>query len=86
MPYKSVTWVLTEDQIAGLLKKLIDENEDGMLSKEELEKAFQELGSKIPSWRASRALCHADTNKDGRISLNEMKDLVAYVHKQKYKT
>lgn len=85
MPYKGVAWVLTEEQISDKFMKAIDVNKDGMLSKEELKRAFEELGSRYPAWRAGRALSRADANNDGHISLDEIKELVAYVHDQKYK-
>ena len=43
---------------------MIDENHDGRLSKEELEKALEELGSSFPAWRA---LYHANENGDGWV-------------------
>ncbi|KAH7523613.1 hypothetical protein FEM48_Zijuj06G0030500 [Ziziphus jujuba var. spinosa] len=61
--------------------KAIDVNKDGMLSKEELKRAFEELGSRYPAWRAGRALSRADANNDGHISLDEIKELVAYVER-----
>ncbi|KAK7852225.1 hypothetical protein CFP56_039870 [Quercus suber] len=39
-------------------------NNDNLLSKEELKKAFEYLGSIIPGFCANRSLHHADANKD----------------------
>ncbi|KAJ8762219.1 hypothetical protein K2173_007375 [Erythroxylum novogranatense] len=57
-----------------------DADGDGKLSREELKKAFQKLDSRFPGWRASKALQHVDTNRDGSISFDkEMDALVKYV-------
>ncbi|XVE67720.1 hypothetical protein DITRI_Ditri09bG0011100 [Diplodiscus trichospermus] len=45
-----------------------DCDKDGRLSKEELKKAFNELGSRVPVFRTLAALRHADENGDGFIS------------------
>ncbi|KAH7523615.1 hypothetical protein FEM48_Zijuj06G0030700 [Ziziphus jujuba var. spinosa] len=58
---------------------------DGVLSKEEVAKVFQELGSRFPGWRAHRALRRADANNDGYISLDEKNELMAYINERKYK-
>ncbi|EXC19757.1 putative calcium-binding protein CML27 [Morus notabilis] len=67
-----------EEQLKDVFKKH-DTNKDGLLSREELTKAFSSLGSFFPSWRASRALSHVDKNRDGFVDENEFSDLVRYV-------
>ena len=67
----------TEDQLRNIFKKY-DTNNDNMLSREELKKAFDYLGSLIPGFRADRGLHHADANKDGYVNEREMDDLVKY--------
>ncbi|KAK7852197.1 putative calcium-binding protein cml26 [Quercus suber] len=68
---------LPEDQLRKVFKKY-DTNNDNLLSKEELKKAFQYLGSIIPGFRANRGLHHADANKDGYVNEGEMDELVNY--------
>ncbi|KAF3960842.1 hypothetical protein CMV_014480 [Castanea mollissima] len=68
---------LPEDQLRKVFKKY-DTNNDNLLSKEELKKAFEYLGSIIPGFRANRGLHHADANKDGYINEREMDELVKY--------
>ncbi|KAL4649669.1 hypothetical protein ACB092_01G031300 [Castanea dentata] len=68
---------LPEDQLRNIFKKY-DANNDNKLSKEELKKAFEYLGSIIPGFRADRGLHHADSNKDGYVNEGEMDELVKY--------
>nr|POF19293.1 putative calcium-binding protein cml10 [Quercus suber] len=68
---------LPEDQLRNIFKKY-DANNDNKLSKEELKKAFEYLGSIIPGFRADRGLHHADANKDGYVNEGEMDELVKY--------
>ena len=67
----------TEDQLRQIFKKY-DTNNDNLLSREELKKAFNYLGSIIPGIRANRGLHHADANKDGFVNEREMDELVKY--------
>ncbi|XP_031125143.1 probable calcium-binding protein CML18 [Ipomoea triloba] len=56
------------------------------LSKKEIEKAFDELGSTLPGWRARRALRRADSDRNGFIDdEEEMSRLVKYAHSLSYK-
>lgn len=55
-----------------------DSDKDGYLSKQELKKAFSDLGVEFPSLRAMSALWHADDNGDNYISKKEMAELVKY--------
>ncbi|KAJ9186729.1 hypothetical protein P3X46_002272 [Hevea brasiliensis] len=73
----------TEGQLKALFKEH-DANGDGRLSKEEIKKAFQQLGSRFPGWRVRRSLHHADSNGDGSIGLDELDELVKYVGKFGY--
>ncbi|XP_050267195.1 calmodulin-like protein 6 isoform X2 [Quercus robur] len=68
---------LTENQLRNLFKRY-DANGDNLLSKEELKKAFEYLGSIIPSIHADRGLHHADANNDGYVNEGEMDELVKY--------
>ncbi|KAK7852200.1 putative calcium-binding protein cml10 [Quercus suber] len=68
---------LPEDQLRKVFKKYNTNNEN-LLSKEELKKAFEYLGSIIPGFRANRGLHHADANKDGYVNEGEMDELVNY--------
>lgn len=76
MPYDEV-------QLKGIFKRF-DIDGDGYLNKKELRNAFSSLGSSAPRWRALRALWHADSNKDGRISEAELENLVKYALKHGY--
>ncbi|XVF36260.1 hypothetical protein REPUB_Repub19eG0042700 [Reevesia pubescens] len=80
---KSINITLNEEQLKVVFKEH-DINGDGRLSKEELLKAFQKLGSRNPSWRVHRSLHHADSNGDGSISLDELDELVRYAIKLGY--
>ncbi|PQQ15570.1 hypothetical protein Pyn_28963 [Prunus yedoensis var. nudiflora] len=74
----------TEDLIMKLFKSH-DKNGDDQLSKDELNAAFKQLGSKWPSIRASLAKHYADDNRDGFISIDkELSKLVKYVLKLNY--
>jgi len=69
---------MTEKQVREILMKA-GRNRDGSLSKGELEKAFKEFGSRMPCWRASCCLRKVDTNRDGKISREEIDFVVNYV-------
>ncbi|KAK1554834.1 hypothetical protein Q3G72_018041 [Acer saccharum] len=74
---------LNEGELKKLLRKF-DENQDGRLSKEELEKALEKLGSSFPAWQSWRALYHADENGDGYINEDELDGLVKFIIKRGY--
>ncbi|KAE8100658.1 hypothetical protein FH972_018533 [Carpinus fangiana] len=74
---KVVHMGITEEQLKSIFKQQ-DANGDGRLSKDELKKAFQQLGSHIPGWRALRAVHHADVDGDGSIGTEELEEVVAY--------
>ncbi|KAF2309842.1 hypothetical protein GH714_005347 [Hevea brasiliensis] len=61
---------ISEDEMEELIKYAIKLGfqMDGLLSRQELIKAFNHLGSRLPGWRAQRALHHADRNGDGYIN------------------
>ncbi|XWS25630.1 hypothetical protein CRYUN_Cryun27aG0084400 [Craigia yunnanensis] len=80
---KFINLSLDEEKLKVIFKEH-DTNGDGRLSKEELLKAFQKLGSRNPGWRVRRSLHHADRNGDGSISLDELEELVKYAVKQGY--
>ena len=69
--------LLTEEQLKGIFKRY-DKNNDGRLSKRELNAAFEALGSYLPQWRAWRGICNADVNGDGLISEKELDRLAQY--------
>ncbi|GMY28638.1 putative calcium-binding protein cml10 [Fagus crenata] len=74
---------INPQQLRDTFKKY-DSNDDGFLSKAELENAFKSLGSHLPGWRARRALHHADANGDNSISLEELDEVVKYAMKHGY--
>ncbi|KAG6674716.1 hypothetical protein I3843_15G055800 [Carya illinoinensis] len=80
---KTARMSLNEEQLKLIFKQK-DVNSDGVLDKEELKKAFQQLGALIPVWRVHRALSHADENGDGLISAEELEEVVKYAHKVGY--
>jgi Ca2+-binding EF-hand superfamily protein len=73
----------TEEVLRDIFKKY-DANGDGRLSKAELTDAFRHLGSRMPGWRASRGIHHADVNGDGFVSEEELSELVKYAKKHGY--
>ncbi|KAK6938704.1 EF-hand domain [Dillenia turbinata] len=74
---KGATTTWTDDQLRELLKRY-DANGDGRISKQELKRAFKDLGLWFSDWRAQRALHHADLDGDGFISDDELNILVSY--------
>ncbi|XVF13933.1 hypothetical protein REPUB_Repub09cG0012500 [Reevesia pubescens] len=68
---------LSKDQLKDVFRSF-DCDKDGRLSKEELKKAFNELGSRVPVFRTLAALHQADENGDGFISEDELEALVQY--------
>ena len=69
------------------LRKLFldcDANNDGLLTKEEIKKAFNNLGAVIPGYRAWEGLKRADANKDGSVSPDELEGLIDYADKLQY--
>ncbi|KAH0989931.1 hypothetical protein GBA52_001414 [Prunus armeniaca] len=82
--YRKVQIPWTKEQVMAEFKRL-DKDGDGRISKEELKAAFDKFGSRWSSFRAWRALCHADANKDGYISKEEFTDIVNYALKCGYK-
>ncbi|KAB2614364.1 calcium-binding protein CML10 [Pyrus ussuriensis x Pyrus communis] len=81
---KNVQIPWTKEQVMEVFKSF-DKDEDGRLSKEELKASFKKLGSLWSSFRAWRALGHADANKDGFISMQEIGELISYALKRGYK-
>lgn len=87
--YKSVqnhsptSAVYDKEKLKTVIRRY-DTDGDGNLSRKELKKAFKELGATAPGWRAIRALCHADKNRDGFISEEELGNLVHYAAKRGY--
>ncbi|KAE9600039.1 hypothetical protein Lal_00046229 [Lupinus albus] len=68
-----------EKKIREILRKA-DKNKDNCLSRDELKKAFKDLGSYLPDLRSYLAMKKADINRDGRISgEDELDMLVDYI-------
>ncbi|XP_021299340.1 polcalcin Syr v 3-like [Herrania umbratica] len=68
---------LTEAELISVFRRF-DGDGDCRLSWQDLKNAFHSLGSWSPSYRALTALCHADKNRDGYISEDEMDDPIRY--------
>ncbi|KAJ6400068.1 hypothetical protein OIU84_015677 [Salix udensis] len=66
---------LSEEQLIKIFRRF-DTNEDGLLSKEEVKKAYNVLGKSFPGVRTWWALHVGDENGDGYISQNEFNKLV----------
>ncbi|KAI9200453.1 hypothetical protein LWI28_008180 [Acer negundo] len=77
---KSASVALTAEQLKAIFKEQ-DADGNGRLTREELRKVYEKLGSRYPDWRVRRSLSHADTDGDGSISLDELDELVKYVLK-----
>ncbi|KAK7859643.1 calmodulin-like protein 4 [Quercus suber] len=73
----SVAITCGEEQMKNVFGRS-DSDKDGYLSKQELKKAFSDLGVEFPSLRAMSALWHADDNGDNYISKKELAELVKY--------
>lgn len=71
----------SEETLKGVLARH-DTDGDGVLTRKELKEAFKAAGSSFPGWRAIRALCHADKNRDGVISEKELNNLLHYASKR----
>ncbi|KAJ0046147.1 hypothetical protein Pint_04812 [Pistacia integerrima] len=69
---------VTEAEVIREMFKKYDANNDGVLCRKELAKAFKDWGARIPWWRTRGALCCANANKDGAINHNEWDDLVKF--------
>ncbi|KAK8534121.1 hypothetical protein V6N13_028196 [Hibiscus sabdariffa] len=67
----------SKEQLKALFRRF-DGDKDGHLSKSELKKAFNELGSRVAAFRALGALQHADENGDKFVSDGELEALVQY--------
>ncbi|KAJ9674433.1 hypothetical protein PVL29_023777 [Vitis rotundifolia] len=78
---KSVPY--TKQQLHEFFKEH-DKNGDKFLSKEELTKAFNDLQSRNPGFRAWRAMGKADADGDQHISQQEMEALLDYAVGIKY--
>nr|AZL94079.1 calmodulin-like protein 39 [Carica papaya] len=68
----------TEEDIKAALMKF-DSNGDHRLSKEELKKAFSNLGALVPGFRSWRGMKLADDDGDGFVDENELPKLIKYV-------
>ena len=72
-----------EEKLKSVIRRY-DVDGDGLLSRKELKKAFKTLGATAPGWRAIRALCHADNDRDGFIGEKELANLIQYANKRGY--
>ena len=81
--HKSTSVPYTKQQLDEFFKHH-DKNGDKLLSKGELKKAFDDLQSRNPGFRAWRAMGKADTDGDQHISQQEMEALLNYAVGIKY--
>ena len=75
--YNSVIVHIPKKQLKQTFKQH-DANGNSSLILEELMSTFVKLDSFISTWTAHLSLIHADTNRDGKISSEEMKTLINY--------
>ncbi|KAF5193951.1 Calmodulin [Thalictrum thalictroides] len=68
---------MTEEEFKKWLKQF-DVDGDGRISKKELQKALRSLGMHFTAWKSGRGIRVADTNRNGFIDENEIKDLVEF--------
>ena len=69
---------IIKQQIRKILERA-DSNGDGCYTRDELKKAFKDLGSYWPTWRAQLCLWQVDSNGDGQVSGKEIEVLVGYI-------
>ncbi|CAK8569513.1 unnamed protein product [Lathyrus sativus] len=65
-------------RIMGMLKKA-DMNKDGCYTKDEIKQALKSLGAYFPGWKAESCLQKLDGNNDGKISGDEIDDLINHL-------
>ena len=51
--------------------KMIDENKDGFITKEELKKGLLKFGISVDDSKVETMIKNADTDKDGKINYDE---------------
>lgn len=68
----------TERELLFLFRS-IDHNQDGKLSKDELQAAFMRAGLAVPSSKLDRFFAEVDTNHDGVISFDEWRDFLLFI-------
>ncbi|XVE70053.1 hypothetical protein DITRI_Ditri10aG0040600 [Diplodiscus trichospermus] len=61
-----------------------DVDDNSVLTKEEIKNAFDRCGALFPGFRAWKALKRVDKNGDGRVSLDELDDLIDYAYQRGY--
>ncbi|KAL5777789.1 hypothetical protein ACOSP7_010715 [Xanthoceras sorbifolium] len=81
--YRRLKMTLPQVHLIDFFRRF-DKDEDRRLTKQDLKDAFDSLGSRCPTWRAKRALQHADANGNGYISEQELDGLVKYAAKHGY--
>ncbi|KAK3231416.1 hypothetical protein Dsin_003297 [Dipteronia sinensis] len=86
VPKNGMTAPTTEqaEQLIRDLLKRHDTDQNGLLDKAEVQRAFDQLGSVFPSYRAYRGIKMADDNGDGVVDMYELEKLVQYVKNQNY--
>ena len=78
-PHQSAEKVrLMKEQIRKILERA-DRNGDGIYTRDELKKAFNDLGSYWPTWRTQLCLWQVDANGDGQVSGKEIEVLMGYI-------
>ncbi|KAG8099354.1 hypothetical protein GUJ93_ZPchr0013g34464 [Zizania palustris] len=61
--------------------KTFDTNNDGRISRSELREAMRRQGCWFTTFRAGRAVRHADKNNDGFVDDSELENLVVFAQK-----
>ena len=74
----------TKEQLQEIFKRF-DLNGDNFLSKAEVKKIFEYLKAYFPGLRTWQAMRKADTDGDGQIDQNELKNLINFVSSLNYK-
>ncbi|OCK82635.1 calcium dependent mitochondrial carrier protein-like protein [Lepidopterella palustris CBS 459.81] len=68
----------TERELLALFRS-IDHNQDGKLSKDELQAAFARAGLAVPSSKLDHFFTEVDSNHDGVISFEEWRDFLLFI-------
>ncbi|XP_026658309.2 calmodulin-1-like [Phoenix dactylifera] len=77
---RSANGEMTVEDFKEWLKNF-DKDKDGRISRDELRDAIRSKGGRFTTWKSSRGIRHADSNRNGFIDDAEIDNLVAFAQK-----